>query len=344
VTLRVAWLIYGTLEQPTGGYVYDRLIVGQLRSLGALVEVRPLIRNDPVSLASTLKRLLEGDTNVLVGDALCVNELGSLFEALAGCVRRVLLVHHLTSWERESNESFRAALRAQEMRAVRSADLVVTTSLTTAGHLRAEYPDCEPHTVLPGADRLRCLPRTLNRTQLRLLGVGGLIPRKRWELLLGTMDELAEPDLFLRLVGDETRASEYSRSVVARIASSPYLAAHVKYLGVIEDEALEVELAAADALILPSSMEGYGMVLTEALHAGVPVIAAQTETTQEVLTESAAALLFDDESKLLVQLNHFVREPPLRNALRRAAAECAVRLPTWASAGAQFRELLTQPI
>lgn len=344
MTLRVSWLAYGTLEQPTGGYVYDRLIVEQLRAHGAEVEVCPLIPNDPVGLAATLDRLLEGEINVVVGDALCINELGPLFEALVGRARRVLLVHHFTSWEREANAMDLAKLRAQERKAVSRADLVVTTSHTTAKRLCAEYPECVPHTVVPGADRLRRLPRALSRTECRLLGIGSLIARKRWELLLAVLDELSAPELYLRLVGDDTRDPEYSRLLAAQIARSPYLAKHVKYLGVIEDEELADELARAHALILPSSLEGYGMVLTEALHAGVPVVASRACAIADVLTDSDAALLFDEASELVVHLNRLACEPPLRTALQRAAAGCAATLPTWASAGARFRALLNLPI
>src|SRR5512145_20259 len=126
MTLGVSWLVYGTLEQPTGGYVYDRLIVEQLRAHGARVEVCPLIPNDPLSVAVTRTRLIDGDMNVVVGDALCINELGPLFKSLVGRLRRVLLVHHFTSWERGATALCLATLRAQELRAVNSADLVVT--------------------------------------------------------------------------------------------------------------------------------------------------------------------------------------------------------------------------
>lgn len=344
MTLGVSWLVYGTLEQPTGGYVYDRLIVEQLRAQGVQVVVRTLVPLDPVRAADTVTQLLEADLDVVVGDALCVSELGPLFDALAGCVRRVLLVHHLTSWEREASALCLATLRAQERKAVSSADLVVTTSYTTANRLCAEYPECMPHAVVPGADRLRRVPRALSRTECRLLGVGSLIARKRWDLLLAALDKLSAPELYLRLVGDETRDPDYSQSLAAQIAHSPYLAAHVLHMGVIEDEVLADELAQADALVLPSSLEGYGMVLTEALHAGVPVVASRASAIPEVLTDSDAALLFDDDSELAVHLNCLAREPPLRTALQRAAAGCAAKLPTWASAGARFRDLLTQRI
>lgn len=336
MTLRVSWLVYGTLEQPTGGYVYDRLIVEQLRAQGAQVEVQRLRPLDPGSTAATIAQLLESDADVVVGDALCVKELGPIFAALATRLRRALLVHHFGSWECEFSEAVRSTLRAQERRSMSHADLIVTTSRATAARLREEYPDCEPFTVEPGADRLRCPPRPEAGSELGLLGVGSLIPRKRWDLLLNALDQLQEPNLRLRWLGDDTRDPEFSRKLAAQVARSPYLSTHVEVVGVVEDDVLAMELAAADALVLPSSLEGYGMVLTEALHAGVPVIAARASAIPEALASHGAALLFDDEAGLHAQLNRFVHEPSLRSTLRRAAAQSALTLPTWAGAGSQF--------
>ena len=43
--LRVAWVIYGSLDQVSGGYIYDRLVVEQLRALGDRVTIVSLEPN-----------------------------------------------------------------------------------------------------------------------------------------------------------------------------------------------------------------------------------------------------------------------------------------------------------
>jgi len=37
--LRVAWVVYGSLDQVSGGYIYDRLVIEHLRMLGDSVTV-----------------------------------------------------------------------------------------------------------------------------------------------------------------------------------------------------------------------------------------------------------------------------------------------------------------
>ncbi len=43
--LRIAWVVYGSLDQVSGGYIYDRLVVEQLRAAGDRVTILSLERN-----------------------------------------------------------------------------------------------------------------------------------------------------------------------------------------------------------------------------------------------------------------------------------------------------------
>ena len=71
---RIAWIIYGALDQVSGGYIYDRLVVEQLRELGDSVTVISLSPGAP-----ELPRLTTADFDVLVGDELCFRELLTIF-------------------------------------------------------------------------------------------------------------------------------------------------------------------------------------------------------------------------------------------------------------------------
>jgi 6-pyruvoyltetrahydropterin/6-carboxytetrahydropterin synthase len=131
IVMRVAWIVYGDLAQPTGGYVYDRLMVDGLRLRGDEVEVVGLVENARED--GTMGRLGDAGFHAIVGDALCARELGHAFEQVGRGTVRVLLVHHLTSWEVECAD--RDALRAMEARAVAASDHLVVTSDTSAARL-----------------------------------------------------------------------------------------------------------------------------------------------------------------------------------------------------------------
>ena len=89
--LRIAWVIYGGLEQLSGSYIYDRLVVQQLRELGDSVTVVSLTAG-----ATELPELSPDDFDAVVGDESCFRELLPLFMRASGRLRRVLLIHHLT--------------------------------------------------------------------------------------------------------------------------------------------------------------------------------------------------------------------------------------------------------
>jgi glycosyltransferase involved in cell wall biosynthesis len=341
--MRIAWIVYGALEQPTGGYIYDAAIVTRLRAAGDWVEIVSIeARSDPAQLARTL---MHGRYEAIVGDALAVRELGGALPSCQGPAARVLLVHHLTSWEYEVHNA--QALREEEARAIAASDHLVATSAWTAGRLAGEYGRT-PDVVVAGSDRLERLGRLRDGDEgdrrVVLVFVGGVVPRKRLALLLDAMDR-ASPNLELRVIGDLKRDPAYAALIRDCLERRQGLRKRVALLGLVGDNALARELALADALVLPSSLEGYGMVLAEALHAGVPVIATRMGPISEIVGRGDCALLFDGGASALgALLTRFGSEPMLRERMRAAAEARAPVLPTWDQAAAAFRNILTRAV
>lgn len=302
--MRVRFVVPGSLDQPTGGYIYDRLIVDRLREQGEHVT---LVDSD--------------DVDVIVGDGLAIPELAESFPHEERA--RVLLVHHLGSWEPERDPADAAWLRALEARVIAASDLVITTSRWSGARLAQEFPNVPPSRVVePGADRLPLARRSSRRSgALRLLSVGSFIPRKRITLVLDALPGDAELDL----VGDESRDPEYAR-LVRRKADG----ARATFHGVVDDFRLAELMASADALVLASTLEGYGMVITEALRAGLPVIVART---------AAVAVGVDDEALVSFDGAHELAELVLQpENIRGLRPKPLTR--SWKLAGDEFRAAL----
>jgi glycosyltransferase involved in cell wall biosynthesis len=259
-------------------------------------------------------------------------------------------VHHLPSWEIERSD--REAMRRREARALAASDHAVVTSAMTRERLQGEGAGLPIEVVVPGADRLPRAARPSDAQAVRhveLLFVGSLVARKRITLLLDALEGLPPAQLpRLTLLGDRDREPEYARAIESRIDASACLRRCVTIAGVAGDDVLAERLALADALVLPSSLEGYGMVMTESLYAGVPVIAARPSAEAAAIADHPAVQVFDDGRDLTQVLRRFVHDPGLREALR-AHAEAASRagggrqfsLPTWSGAIAAFRRVLT---
>jgi glycosyltransferase involved in cell wall biosynthesis len=354
--MHLAWVIPGPLEQTTGGYIYDRLIIERMRAAGDHVEVvridrarHPLERQCPLARALTSTR-----SDAVVADALAAADLGAALPLVERTTPRILLVHHLASWECE--HPITPEMRAAERAAITACDHIVTTSRWTAERLAAEHRR-NASVVLPGADRLPLLSGKLRegarlersgrdqagerKAGLSLLFVGSIVERKRLGLLLEALDCVRAPEISLRVVGDSERDPGHAATIAAQIAASPYLRPRVTWLGAVSDAALAEELALGDALVLPSSLEGYGMAAVEALRAGMPVIAARAGAIPEAVSGGDGVLLFDDRRELAQSLQRFATDPVLRARLRSGAEARAASLPSWRGAAVAFRQVLT---
>jgi glycosyltransferase involved in cell wall biosynthesis len=337
--LHIAWVIYGSLDQVSGGYIYDRLVVEHLRALGDTVTVVSLEPN-----RSSFPLLGSDAYDVIVGDELCFRELPAIFRAAPAACRRVLLIHHLTAWEHAAGPA-RDELLALERAAIDAADAWVATSRVTADRLEHERLTGDVSVAEPGADRFE---RSASAGQepagahLRLLFVGNILPRKRVLELAQAFAELPTAQAELVLVGAELEPgyAEAVRTVIARARIED----RVHWLGSLDAAGVAEQLSLADVLVLPSALEGYGMVLSEALWAGVPIIAARVGAAEALVSRTGAGLLFsaDDASGLGTSLSTFIADRELRCRLRHAAWQSVEYLPRWRDTALGLRATLSK--
>jgi len=103
---------------------------------------------------------------------------------------------------------------------------------------------------------------------LTFLFCGQMIARKGVDILLKAFDQLvlAGHDAALRLVGREAELPEMLRQV------DPKTRSRIEYLGFQAPERLPEFFAGNDVFVLPSRHDGWGVVVNQALAAGIPVI------------------------------------------------------------------------
>ena len=111
-----------------------------------------------------------------------------------------------------------------------------------------------------------------------LLSVGRLGREKNLELALDAFARLPDPAWRLVIVGDGVH-----REALERQAARAGVAARTTFAREFAREALPDAYASADAFVFTSLSETQGLVLVEALAAGLPIVAVDTPQTRDVL-------------------------------------------------------------
>jgi glycosyltransferase involved in cell wall biosynthesis len=170
-----------------------------------------------------------------------------------------------------------------ERRAVRRAKAVVALTPTLARTMAATVrPPLPPVTVIPiGIDSMRFRPEWERRSGRNALGVGVVLPFKRWEMAARAVRGLG---VHLRIAGPMPSPA-YAAAV--RTAGD-----QVEMLGEVSDEELVRLYAQSDFLLHPSSVEVLPGTVLEAFAAGMPVVGGPA--IEGIVEEGATGWLLPD--------------------------------------------------
>jgi len=199
------------------------------------------------------------------------------------------------------------------------------------------------HVATPGVDMAD--PAQGTEAGGELLCVASVVPAKGHDLLLAALASLTDLDWRCTLVGsldlDPDFVDELHKS-----AADTGTADRLTFAGALPHDAVQAAYAAADALVLPSRGESYGMVVTEALAHGLPVVAAAVGGVPEALGHgedgSTPGLLIrpDDADALAGALRRWLEDRRRRQRLRRSAALRRLTLTSWSRTSAQVAAAL----
>jgi glycosyltransferase involved in cell wall biosynthesis len=173
-----------------------------------------------------------------------------------------------------------------------------------------------------------------------------VIPGKGHDVLLAALAELGERPWRLLCVGTLTRDPEYAGQL-ARRAEESGIGDRISFAGPLTGDRLAEAYAAADVLVLASRGESYGMVVTEALARGLPVIATEVGGVPEALGQVEGCrpgILVppDDLSALAGALADWLDDGDLRGRLRRTARRRRLQLDGWATTADTVSRVLAE--
>jgi len=325
-------------RRPSGGNVYDRRTCRGLVALGWSVHEHTVPGRWPspdapaqATVAAVLAQIPSG--SMVLVDSLVASAVPEVLEPEARRLRIVVLLHMPRDEPREV-----AALSA--------VSAIVATSEWTRRWLNDNYalPAIPVYVVPPGVDAAAVAAGTPSGG--RLLCVGAVTPVKGHDLLLHALAVVDDAAWRCVCVGALDLDPEFVARV-RRLAEDSGLGDRVCFTGPLTDGALERAYADADALVLASRAETYGMVVTEALARGLPVIAGEVGGVPEALGRAAdgsrPGLLVPpgDPQALGQALSCWLGNRKERERLRVAARSRRERLPDWAQTSREMSAVLS---
>jgi glycosyltransferase-like protein len=261
----------------------------------------------------------------------------------------VRTVHHVDDFTTQ-------ALIDCQREAILTPDQVLVVSEQWRGILRDEYGrDAE---IVPnGVDPARFpAPPACVRDALRarigasegrfvFLAVGGVEPRKGSVHAFQALARLKREgiDAVLAVVGGHS-FQDYAAYREEALALLPglglTLGEDVVLLGTVSEDELAGWYHAADALCFPSVKEGWGLVVLEAMGAGLPVVASDLPVFHEYLVDGESALLpaVADDVALGRAMRAMVQDAALREQLRAGGRAILPRF-TWEASARRHQEI-----
>jgi glycosyltransferase involved in cell wall biosynthesis len=192
---------------------------------------------------------------------------------------------------------------------------------------------------LEGLDKAEVYKRIGIPSDARFVAyVGGFSPHKNLKLLVDVFDHLRRESKYenvhLLLVGDyETDVFHSCYGELREQVRSLTLEDRVRFTGYIADDELVQVLNFAEALVLPSFCEGFGLPAVEAAACATPVIVTTESPLKDLLGEGAISVTPNDRAGLLDGLQTVLGDAARKTAMSEAAHAAACRLSWERSAG-----------
>lgn len=334
--------IPGDKDRRTGGFIYEATVLRVLNEVGCstahlqLPDSFPNPTPQDMDATLSLLRSIEPETPIIL-DGLVFGAIDP--EGLASVKAPVVaMIHHPLGLEAGLDPSRAAFLKQNEASALRYAAHTIVPSAETAKTLVTEFGGV--------AERITIAPPGFHRPPVNLrpetppliLSVGLLAPRKGHDILIDALASITDLAWQAEIVGKQFDPS-FAADLHAQKEHTG-LADRISFLGEIGTQDLIARFNAASIFALATRYEGYGMVLSEAMLYGLPLVSCRTGAVPDTVGDAGILVPPEDSEAFAGALRQLLTEPNLARLYGERALQAAQSLPSWDDTAAIFMRVI----
>ncbi len=309
--MKVALIVYGSLEVISGGNLYDLQLVRYLRRQGVVVDIISLPKPKyGVALfqnvfSSVIRRLKVTGADIILQDELCHPSLAWLNQRIKRVFNKpiISIVHHLRTQERHQAWLNQSLYHLVEQQYLDTVDGFIFNSKTTQQTVEACSSQPRPSLVaFPAGDRFKqYLPdmtsieqRAYTAGPLQLLFLGSIIERKGLHVVADALSRLPEAMVHLTIAGNDAADVAYTQRI-RRMITDLKITESVSWAGSLVESDVANVLRDHHLLVMPSQYEGFGIAYLEAMGFGLPAIGTTAGAAHEIIKHGTNGFLIEPE-------------------------------------------------
>lgn len=344
--MNIGFVVYGDINNRSGGFRYDRQLIAALREFGDNVDIielpwRSYLRGLFNNLSPRLRRQLDKSYDILLQDELAHPSLVVMNRLLSTPI--VSIVHLLRATEPGRHTQLYSTFERWYLESV---DGVICNSTATRDLVTELGVDSKPVVVAPPAgskfditaDDVDFSHRRREQP-VQILFVGHISRKKGLDTLIDGIAN-AEIDAELTVVGrltDDNYMSEIRQQIL-----NNGLNEQVTFTGELYGDELKSEYQKTNIFAVPARYEAFGIVYAEAMSFGHPVIASSAGGASDIVTHGKTGFLVDpnDPSGVADAITTLGEDPERLAQMGQAARRQYESHPDWAETTQRVRALL----
>jgi glycosyltransferase involved in cell wall biosynthesis len=305
-----------SLNDKTGGAAYDESFYGMIKEIHnniTLIDDQTLLHGKSKSFLSFSKIYRDNLDRIFNADILILNSrlyTRFLFINNQEIKRRypnlrIIMMHHHNNYMNHSGLQFQIH-KYLELKMLHLADELVIPNQYVAEQLRIHHKIFNIIFLRTALEKKKYKVSSLDSKQV--LFVGNIQYRKGLDYGIKAFRYLYEKDKEYKylIIGNYKESDRYYKKL-NRIIKKLHLENAVSFLGRVDDERLDDYYSHAEIFLYPSLLEGYGLVIMEAMGRGVPVICFNNSAIPYSVKNKYNGFLIDNKNyhkmgKALVKL------------------------------------------